>query len=46
MQGFFDSFEQKHLPRTRYDVIIDEMSHKPGEQPYEVILFLLCVLLI
>ncbi|CAD6585379.1 MAG: hexokinase A, partial [Tremellales sp. Tagirdzhanova-0007] len=30
--GAFDSFEYLHLPRTKYDIIIDEVSNKPGEQ--------------
>lgn len=30
--GAFDSFEHQHLPRTKYDIIIDESSNKPGEQ--------------
>jgi hexokinase len=35
-QGAFDSFEHEHLPRTKYDQIIDETSNKPGEQAFEV----------
>ncbi|KAI0055370.1 hexokinase [Artomyces pyxidatus] len=33
--GAFDSFEHEHLPRTKYDQIIDEKSNKPGEQAFE-----------
>ncbi|KAL1410136.1 hexokinase [Vanrija albida] len=33
--GAFDSFKHEHLPRTRYDIIIDESSNKPGEQSFE-----------
>ncbi|KAI0301388.1 hexokinase [Russula brevipes] len=33
--GAFDSFEHEHLPRTKYDQIIDETSNKPGEQAFE-----------
>lgn len=35
-QGAFDSFEHEHLPRTKYDITIDETSNKPGEQAFEV----------
>lgn len=35
-QGAFDSFEHEHLPRTKYDTIVDETSNKPGEQAFEV----------
>jgi hypothetical protein len=35
-KGAFDSFEHEHLPRTKYDQIIDEKSNKPGEQAFEV----------
>ena len=35
-QGAFDSFEHEHLPRTKYDVDVDESSNKPGEQAFEV----------
>jgi len=35
-QGAFDSFKHEHLPRTKYDIIIDESSNKPGEQAFEV----------
>ena len=35
-QGAFDSFEHEHLPRTKYDAIVDETSNKPGEQAFEV----------
>jgi hexokinase len=34
--GAFDSFEHEHLPRTKYDIIIDESSNKPAEQAFEV----------
>ncbi|KAJ3554992.1 hypothetical protein NM688_g2819 [Phlebia brevispora] len=34
--GAFDSFEHEHLPRTKYDISIDEGSNKPGEQAFEV----------
>lgn len=33
--GAFDSFDHKHLPRTRYDEVIDLTSNKPHEQAYE-----------
>ncbi|KAF8558656.1 hexokinase [Imleria badia] len=33
--GAFDSFEHEHLPRTKYDTIVDETSNKPGEQAFE-----------
>ncbi|KAI0030564.1 hypothetical protein K488DRAFT_79558 [Vararia minispora EC-137] len=33
--GAFDSFVHEHLPRTKYDVTIDESSNKPGEQAFE-----------
>ncbi|GMK58161.1 hypothetical protein CspeluHIS016_0501930 [Cutaneotrichosporon spelunceum] len=33
--GAFDSFEHQHLPRTKYDIIIDESSNKVGEQAFE-----------
>ncbi|ESK87989.1 hexokinase [Moniliophthora roreri MCA 2997] len=33
--GAFDSFEHEHLPRTKYDVTVDETSNKPGEQAFE-----------
>ncbi|KZS86755.1 hexokinase [Sistotremastrum niveocremeum HHB9708] len=33
--GAFDSFEHEHLPRTTYDIIVDETSNKPGEQSFE-----------
>ncbi|KAI0700206.1 hexokinase [Cytidiella melzeri] len=33
--GAFDSFEHEHLPRSKYDIIIDESSNKPGEQAFE-----------
>lgn len=35
-QGAFDSFEHEHLPRTKYDVMVDESSNKPAEQAFEV----------
>lgn len=34
--GAFDSFEHEHLPRTKYDAVVDETSNKPGEQAFEV----------
>jgi len=33
--GAFDSFEHEHLPRTKYDEIVDTSSNKPGEQAFE-----------
>ena len=36
LQGAFDSFEHEHLPRTKYDIDVDECSNKPGEQAFEV----------
>ena len=36
IKGAFDSFEHEHLPRTKYDAIVDETSNKPGEQAFEV----------
>ncbi|KAJ7644422.1 hexokinase [Roridomyces roridus] len=33
--GAFDSFEHEHLPRTKYDTVVDETSNKPGEQAFE-----------
>lgn len=33
--GAFDSFEHEHLPRTKYDKVVDETSNKPGEQAFE-----------
>ncbi|KAK7062861.1 hexokinase [Paramarasmius palmivorus] len=33
--GAFDSFEHEHLPRTKFDVTVDETSNKPGEQAFE-----------
>lgn len=33
--GAFDSEHHEHLPRTKYDLIIDETSNKPGEQAFE-----------
>lgn len=35
-QGAFDSFKHEHLPRTKYDIVVDESSNKPGEQAFEV----------
>lgn len=35
-QGAFDSFKHEHLPRTKYDITVDESSNKPGEQAFEV----------
>ena len=36
LQGAFDSDEHEHLPRTKYDIVVDESSNKPGEQAFEV----------
>jgi len=36
LQGAFDSDEHEHLPRTKYDIVVDETSNKPGEQAFEV----------
>ncbi|GAA5949787.1 hypothetical protein JCM10213_006890 [Rhodosporidiobolus nylandii] len=33
--GAFDSTKHEHLPRTSYDLHIDETSNKPGEQAFE-----------
>ncbi|SCV70073.1 BQ2448_1467 [Microbotryum intermedium] len=33
--GAFDSSTHENLPRTSYDIIIDETSNKPGEQAFE-----------
>ncbi|KAH9457608.1 hypothetical protein Pst134EA_021483 [Puccinia striiformis f. sp. tritici] len=33
--GAFDSGTHEHLPRTKYDLVIDETSNKPGEQAFE-----------
>jgi len=33
--GAFDSFEHENLPRTKYDITVDESSNKPGEQSFE-----------
>ncbi|KIY69002.1 hexokinase [Cylindrobasidium torrendii FP15055 ss-10] len=33
--GAFDSFKHEHLPRTKYDQIVDESSNKVGEQAFE-----------
>jgi len=33
--GAFDSFHHQWLPRTKYDIIIDQTSNKPGEQSFE-----------
>lgn len=33
--GAFDSFEHEHLPRTPYDIIVDQTSNKPEEQAFE-----------
>ncbi|KAL1760467.1 hypothetical protein FB107DRAFT_203060 [Schizophyllum commune] len=33
--GAFDSFVHEHLPRTKYDIIVDETSNKPHEQAFE-----------
>jgi len=42
LQGAFDSFEHEHLPRTKYDTIVDDTSNKPGEQAFEVSTSALC----
>lgn len=34
-RGAFDSTTHEHLPRTSYDITIDETSNKPGEQAFE-----------
>jgi len=33
--GAFDSETKEYLPRTKYDIEIDETSNKPGEQAFE-----------
>ncbi|KAF8351971.1 hexokinase [Amanita rubescens] len=33
--GAFDSFEHEHLPRTKYDTMVDQNSNKPDEQAFE-----------
>ncbi|KAF9477658.1 hexokinase [Pholiota conissans] len=33
--GAFDSLLHEELPRTKYDIIVDESSNKPGEQAFE-----------
>ncbi|KAG8983883.1 hexokinase A [Tulasnella sp. JGI-2019a] len=33
--GAFDSFHHQVLPRTKYDIIIDQASNKPDEQSFE-----------
>ncbi|EHS63316.1 uncharacterized protein PGTG_21621 [Puccinia graminis f. sp. tritici CRL 75-36-700-3] len=33
--GAFDFGTPEHLPRTKYDLVIDETSNKPGEQAFE-----------
>jgi len=33
--GAFDSFDHLHIPRTKYDEIIDKSSNKPSEQAFE-----------
>lgn len=35
IRGAFDSSTHEHLPRTSYDIIIDETSNKPGQQAFE-----------
>lgn len=40
VQGAFDSFQHEHLPRTKYDATVDDTSNKPGEQAFEVRLFI------
>ena len=42
--GAFDSFEHEHLPRTKYDAIVDDTSNKPGEQAFEVCIFMIMLL--
>ncbi|KAG8871953.1 hexokinase A [Tulasnella sp. 331] len=37
--GAFDSFHHKVLPRTKYDIIIDQASNKPDEQSFEASYF-------
>ncbi len=39
LQGAFDSFEHEHLPRTKYDITVDETSNKPGEQALKWVAF-------
>ena len=34
-RGAFDSTTHENLPRTSYDIVIDETSNKPGEQAFE-----------
>jgi len=33
--GAFDSFFHEHLPRTKYDIMVDQSSNKPDEQAFE-----------
>ncbi|KIJ39858.1 hypothetical protein M422DRAFT_210085 [Sphaerobolus stellatus SS14] len=33
--GAFDSFLHEHLPRTKYDIMVDQASNKPDEQAFE-----------
>jgi len=33
--GAFDSSTHEHLPQTKYDMMVDEASNKPGEQAFE-----------
>ncbi|KAH8829215.1 hexokinase [Flagelloscypha sp. PMI_526] len=33
--GAFDSFQHEHLPRTKYDITLDQSSHKVGGQAFE-----------
>ena len=35
IRGAFDSTTHENLPRTSYDIVIDETSNKPGEQAFE-----------
>ncbi|KAI6041472.1 hexokinase [Pisolithus marmoratus] len=43
--GAFDSFEHEHLPRTKYDAIVDDTSNKPGEQAFEIFRLVICELI-
>lgn len=35
LQGAFDSDLHQHLPRTKFDIQVDEASNKVGEQSFE-----------